>query len=332
MSKDLAENLASTNSEKKYTSQELIRGFASFPSPSDEKDTSEFTKHWLWHSLMLCQHYIYKERTLSKNRIREILTLQVDSNEYQAQERKSYNWLRDEQAKHPEIKDLVEALLRFLETNNENRTSKNRPKSAKDYMGFGVNTLYVMASAGVASLFLPSVIVAGVVFIGAIGTGLVVKNYLNRSKKNKFNNSVKKKIIEIDNMSTNEQGKQIVDLIAANNYQPFLLHADLKSNYEKLVTVTRRFAALYQKHSSNWEAALTVESVWKNSMPALLGYDFEDPDVRNHINSTMEKMLFLVNRYVQDMMRIELNELKVEDEFWKTKVSSEMSSDNVKID
>lgn len=331
MAKDFSENFNSVEKEKEYTSQELIRGFARFPSigAGENAKENEFTKHWLWHSLMLCQHYIHTERVLSKTRIRQILNLQVSSDNYEKQERGSYNWLKEAHQNHPEIKDLIEALLRFLETNAGEHNSKGsfKNKSLKDYMNFGGKTLYVMASAGVSALFLPNILVVGGIFLVLSATGLFVSNMRTKMKKSNFNKSVKKKIIEIDNMSPQTQSQEILSLISDQNYTSLQSYPELKVVFDKLVLATRRFAALHQKHDSKMEDFLNVKSIWANTMPSLARADLSSQEVREYTLSVMDKMLFMLDRNVNDLIRIELNILKIEDAYWDAKVSGEVADD-----
>lgn len=315
-----------TGMEKRYTSQELIMGFARF-SNSDVLSTNEVTKHWLWHSLTICQHFVYNEQALTRDRIRKILLLEVVSPTFQSQEKISYEWLRINQEKHPEIRDLVEALVIFLEKTSVEGFKAG--KSKRDYVNFGKNTLYVAGAAAVSCVFLPNILLVGGVFIALNVAGVVVSGIIRKKKTAQLEGSVKRKIIEIDKLNPNEKSEQIFTQIKAVNAAPFMKNAEVREAYNQLVVSSERFAKLYQKHGSDLNAFFTVESIWKNTMPSLLSKDVNDPEAVPYVLSVMSKMEYMVRSYIQDLMSLELNGLKVEEAFWSAKVAAEQEVVNI---
>lgn len=339
MSKDFAENFNSSSVEKsgkKYTSQEIIKGvscFHDFISKGEKTGIDNFTKHWLWSSLILCQHYIYSVKLLTIDDIRQILTLQLNPDSLKAQEKEAYFWLLEAMNTRPEVNNLVEALLHFLENNQDVylRGVQESKKSFSDYVGFFSSTFFVMASAGVSLLLLPSLLNVGLAFIALLAIGFFGSRFFKKKKKESFQKTVKNKIIEIDNIEVGGESKKVLDLMNAINSAKFSQYPELNDLFGKLKNATKRFAALHQKNPSNWEMYFQVERVWKDSIPSIIDYDFEDSQTRAYVKGVLEKILFIVNRDLQDLLKNELNGLKVEHQFWASRVEEKQNEDKINV-
>ena len=307
-------------SEKKYSSEELMKGFARF-SNSNIFSSDDFTKNWLWHSLMLCQHFVYTEKSLSKEKIRKILNLEIPESNYLSQEKTSFIWLQDKRKTHPEMSTLVESLLTFLEKTSTDPTFSQKVR--RDYKGFGMNTMFVAASAGVSCLFLPNIFMVGGVFVACVVVGSLVKKLINKQRSKGMVSTVEKKIVELDNMDNTDQVLYVRNLINSVSSAPFSVDAKVKEYYDHMVLLSQRFVKLYQKHPSNLESFMNLENIWKNTMPSLAKHDFNDEQSKLYAISVLGKMEYLLRNYVADLMALEVNDLRVEDAFWSAKVASE---------
>lgn len=337
MSRNFSEKIdtpvSSDTSEKKYTSQEIIKGFSCFPdfiSNGSKTGIDNFTKHWLWNSLILCQHYIYTVKNLSISEIRQILTLELSENGLKDQEREAYVWLKEAINTRPEVNELIESLLHFLQNNQQFYLSGNSgsKKKLSDYVGFFSSTFYVMASAALSVLFLPSILNVGLVFSGLLILGFVLKRLFSKKKKENFQKTVKSKIIEIDNIEANDESKNILNLMANANSAKFGRYSELNDLFNKLKNATKRFTALHQKNPSNWEMYFQIEKIWSTSIPSITEYDFDEAETRVYVKGVLEKILFVVNRDVQSLLKSELNGLKVEHAHWSGIAEDKKNADS----